>query len=300
MRVLALADRRMIARDLLDPLVAAACTAACRRRGRRSRSSVLDDGHGEHAGHAVPFGPQRRDADESRCWRSVIASRMRSAIGPVSRSSRARSIVIATSAALPPAAWPPTPSTTMKRPRAASTWKRSSLTSRCRPGSVSPAAVTTLIVFIDSFTRSRSSRPLPIQHSDAATPASEDQQDDIAPTAAASSVERLRNSRNTMSARPMRAASGSAVSAPFSRFAAVAPRRSRAERGGRSASCRACSDRSGRTRRSADRGGCARARATRRPTRRCGRRPDRRCRRGRSSPSPSPRRTHAGRHRRGR
>src|SRR5262245_54136357 len=65
---------------------------------------------------------------------------MRDSTGPVSRSSRVRSMLSATSAAFPPAAWPPMPSITMNSPRAASTYRRSSFTARCRPGSVLPAA----------------------------------------------------------------------------------------------------------------------------------------------------------------
>ena len=63
--------------------------------------------------------------------------RLADALGRPARS-RARGAPAAshsaTSAALPPAAWPPTPSMTMNTPRAGSTWKRSSLTSRWRPG----------------------------------------------------------------------------------------------------------------------------------------------------------------------
>src|SRR5262245_39630451 len=71
----------------------------------------------------------------------VNASRILASIGPVWRSSRVLTMLSATSAAFPPAACPPTPSMTPNRPRAPSTYRRSSLTARSRPGSVLPAAL---------------------------------------------------------------------------------------------------------------------------------------------------------------
>jgi hypothetical protein len=51
----------------------------------------------------------------------ATASRRRSTSDPVSRSNRVRTASMAISAARSPPGWPPTPSTTMKMPRATST-----------------------------------------------------------------------------------------------------------------------------------------------------------------------------------
>src|SRR4249919_1830236 len=100
--------------------------------------------------HAIPFHSGRRTAAR---WISLfaiaIASRTRSTSGPVSRSSRDRTVASAISAALPPAGWPPTPSMTRNNPRARSRWMRSSLTSRCRPALVSAAARSAVAVCIE-------------------------------------------------------------------------------------------------------------------------------------------------------
>ena len=117
--------------------------------------------------------PSHSGRVDARRWISLlataIASRTRSATGPVSRSSRSRSMHSATSAALPPAACPPTPSMTMNRPRASSTWKRSSLTSRWRPASVAPAAaIVSSVGICREFSSARvlNSHTCPADHGD--------------------------------------------------------------------------------------------------------------------------------------
>src|SRR4051812_10160455 len=91
--------------------------------------------------HAMPFHCGCSDASRYiSSLASAMDSRTRSATGPVSRSRRVRILASAVSAAFSPAAWPPTPSTTMKTPRTGSCWWRSPLISRCTPESVAPPA----------------------------------------------------------------------------------------------------------------------------------------------------------------
>src|ERR1022692_3203642 len=70
---------------------------------------------------------------------TVMASRMRSSAVPVWRSSRARTRLMAISAAFSPAACPPMPSITRKMPRSGSRCTRSSLFCRTMPTWLSPA-----------------------------------------------------------------------------------------------------------------------------------------------------------------
>src|SRR5579871_188824 len=73
---------------------------------------------------------------------TVMASRMRCSVVPVSRSRRPRTRSSAMAAACSPAACPPMPSTTRKMPRSGSMCQASSLLRRTRPGSLPLAQFT--------------------------------------------------------------------------------------------------------------------------------------------------------------
>ena len=68
-RVLALADRRMIARHLLDP---AGAQLVQPRIADVTDDDVAvgDDGDGQHAGHALAIRRGARPAGGFRCWRA--------------------------------------------------------------------------------------------------------------------------------------------------------------------------------------------------------------------------------------
>ena len=146
-RILALADRRVIVRDLLDPIVPELVEAGVADVADR-RPAILDDGDGEDARHARPLRPHRGEAmdlvvgDRDRLPHAIGG---RSGLAFEARSQhRERHVGSLATGGLSAHAVDDGEDAARRR----RWWQRSSLTSRWRPGSVPAAAVSAWMVRI--------------------------------------------------------------------------------------------------------------------------------------------------------